>query len=56
VKVERPEDLGPALERAKAANLAGVPFMVEVPVDQAHHHAEFDRFHGFEPAAGSATV
>jgi acetolactate synthase I/II/III large subunit len=56
VKVERPEDLGPVLERAKAANLAGVPFMVEVPVDQAHHHAEFDRFHGFEPAAGSATV
>jgi len=27
-----------------------------VPVDQAHHHAEFDRFHGFEPAHDSAVV
>jgi hypothetical protein len=30
--------------------------VVEVPVDQAHHHAEFDRFHGYEPAPDSATV
>ncbi|MGI9252464.1 MAG: thiamine pyrophosphate-binding protein, partial [Thermomicrobiales bacterium] len=56
VKVERPEDLGAALEQAKAANAKGIPFMVEVPVLQAHHHAEFDRFHGYEPAPGSATI
>lgn len=56
VRVERPGDLGAALEQAKAANAKGVPFMVEVAVDQAHHHAEFDRFHGYEPAPGSATV
>ncbi len=56
VRIERPEDLGAALEQAKAANARGVPFMVEVAVQQAHHHAEFDRFHGYEPAPGSATV
>lgn len=55
-RVESPAGLVPALERAKAANAAGVPYVVEVPVDQAHHHAEFDRFHGFEPAADSAVV
>jgi acetolactate synthase-1/2/3 large subunit len=56
VRVNAPEELAPALERAKQANAAGVPFVVDVPVDQAHHHAEFDRFHGYEPAPGSATV
>ncbi|GIW03708.1 MAG: hypothetical protein KatS3mg059_0328 [Thermomicrobiales bacterium] len=56
VRVNAPEELAPALERAKQANAAGVPFVVDVPVDQAHHHAEFDRFHGYEPAPDSATV
>ncbi len=56
IKVESPDQLGPALEAAIAANAKGIPFVVEVPVDQSHHHAEFDRFHGFEPLASSATV
>jgi acetolactate synthase-1/2/3 large subunit len=56
VRVESPEQLGPALEAAIVANQQGVPFVIEVPVDQAHHHAEFDRFHGFEPLESSATV
>jgi len=56
VRVNAPEELAPALERAKEANAAGVPFVVDVPVDQAHHHAEFDRFHDYEPAPDSATV
>jgi len=41
---------------ARQANADGKPFVVAVPVDQAHHHAEFDRFHGFEPAVDSATA
>lgn len=56
VVVRSPEELGPALEAAIAANAQGIPYVVEVPVDQSHHHAEFDRFHGFEPLASSATV
>jgi acetolactate synthase-1/2/3 large subunit len=56
VRVSSPKELGAALQKAKRANANGIPFMVEVAVDQAHHHAEFDRFHGFEPAADSATV
>jgi hypothetical protein len=30
--------------------------MVDVPVDQAHHHADFDRFHGYVLAPDGATV
>ena len=56
IKVESPDQLGPALEAAIAANERGIPFVVEVPVDQSHHHAEFDRFHGYEPLPTSATV
>lgn len=56
IRVESPEQLGPALEAAIAANAKGMPFVVEVPVDQSHHHAEFDRFHDLEPLASSATV
>jgi len=56
VRVASAAELGPALERARRANVEGVPFVVDVPVDQAHHHAEFDRFHGFEPAADAATA
>jgi acetolactate synthase I/II/III large subunit len=56
IRVESPDQLGPALEAAIEANERGVPFVVEVGVDQAHHHAEFDRFHGYEPAPGSSTV
>jgi acetolactate synthase-1/2/3 large subunit len=54
--VESPDQLEAALQAALEANSRGVPFVVEVPVDQAHHHAEFDRFHGYEPAPDSATV
>src|SRR5688572_20400410 len=32
VRVETPDDLRPALERARQANAAGVPFVVDVPV------------------------
>jgi acetolactate synthase I/II/III large subunit len=49
-------NLRAALERAKAANDAGKPHVLVVPIDQAHHHVEFDRFHDFEPAPGSATA
>ena len=45
-----PKELGPALERAKRRTPTGIPFVVDVPVDQAHHHAEFDRFHGYASA------
>jgi hypothetical protein len=41
---------------ARQASADGKPCVVVVPVDQAHHHAEFDRFHGFEPAVDSATA
>jgi acetolactate synthase-1/2/3 large subunit len=54
VRVEAADALRGALAAAKAANAAGRPYVVVVPVDQAHHHAEFDRFHGFEPAVDSA--
>jgi acetolactate synthase-1/2/3 large subunit len=55
-RVERAADLRRMLEEAKTANASGRPFVVVVPVDQSHHHAEFDRFHGFEPAVDSATA
>jgi acetolactate synthase-1/2/3 large subunit len=58
-EAERLTDAGhlhAALERAKAANDAGKPYVLVVPIDQSHHHAEFDRFHDFEPAPGSATA
>jgi acetolactate synthase-1/2/3 large subunit len=54
-RIESPDQLIPALERAKRANADGVPFVVDVPVAQSHHHAEFDRFHGFEPDPASST-
>jgi len=56
IRVGAPDGLLAALDTAKAANAEGRPFVVVVPVDQSHHHAEFDRFHGFEPARDSATV
>jgi hypothetical protein len=37
-----------ALERARQANAYGVPFVVDAPVDQNDHHAEFDAFHGLK--------
>jgi acetolactate synthase-1/2/3 large subunit len=54
IRVEEASGLRTALETAKRANADGRPFVVVAPVDQSHHHAEFDRFHGFEPAADSA--
>ncbi len=56
VRVTSPSGLGDALAAALEANSRGVPFVIDVPVDQMHHHAEFDRYHGYEPARGSATV
>ena len=55
LRVERADDLRRALQGG-TANAAGRPFVVVAPVDQSHHHAEFDRFHGFEPAFDSATA
>ena len=55
IRVEEAAGLRPTLEAAKRTNAEGRPCVVVVPVDQAHHHAEFDRFHGFEPAFDSAT-
>jgi acetolactate synthase I/II/III large subunit len=54
IRIKAACDLRPALEMAQQANAEGRPFVVVAPVDQAHHHAEFDRFHGFEPAVDSA--
>ena len=54
-RVESADQLIPALEEAKRANAEGIPYVVVVPVDQSHHHAEFDRFHGFEPDPASST-
>jgi acetolactate synthase-1/2/3 large subunit len=56
VRVNSAAELSAALEQAKAANARGVPFLIDVPVDQSHHHAEFDRFHGLTPDPSSATV
>ena len=56
IRVEDASGLRPTLETARQANAAGRPYVVVVPVDQAHHHAEFDRFHGFEPAVDAATI
>lgn len=56
IRIGAADELLSALDVAKAANAEGRPFVVVVPVDQAHHHAEFDRFHGFEPARDSATI
>jgi acetolactate synthase-1/2/3 large subunit len=56
MRVSAPGELETALEAALEANSRGVPFVIDVPVDQMHHHAEFDRFHGYDPAPGSATV
>jgi acetolactate synthase-1/2/3 large subunit len=56
IRVASASGLTPALEAAKRANAEGRPFVVVVPVYQAHHHAGFDRFHGFEPAVDSATA
>lgn len=53
-RLASPRDLQAAMERARAANDAGRPHVLVVPIDQSHHHAEFDRFHGYEPAPGSA--
>ena len=55
VRVDAADQLIPALEQAKRANTEGIPFVVDVPVDQSHHHAEFDRFHGYEPDPASST-
>jgi len=52
-RVSSPSELATCLEQALQANERGVPFVIDVPVDQSHHHAEFELFHGVEPAPGS---
>ena len=52
-RVSSPAELAACLEQALEANGRGVPFVIDVPVDQSHHHAEFELFHGLEPASGS---
>lgn len=44
-RVEQPEQLSEVLERARRANAAGAPAVVDVPVDQMDKHAEFLYFH-----------
>ena len=39
-----------------SANDAGKPHVLVVPIDQSQHHAEFDRFHDFDPAPNSPTA
>jgi acetolactate synthase-1/2/3 large subunit len=46
VRVERPDELPAALERARQANADGVPCVVDAPIDPNDHHAEFDAYHG----------
>jgi len=45
VRVEKPEDLGPALQEARRANDAGQPAVVDVIVDSDEHHPSFIEFH-----------
>jgi acetolactate synthase-1/2/3 large subunit len=44
-RVSDVSELADGLERARKANAAGVPFVVDVPVDPTDHHAEFYAFH-----------
>ncbi len=44
-RVERPEELAPALERARRANDAGQPAVIDVAVDSDEHHPSFVEFH-----------
>lgn len=44
-RLERPEQLSELLERARRANAAGRPAVVDVPVDQMDKHVEFHYFH-----------
>lgn len=49
-RVEKPEDVGDLLERARKANQDGKPAMVDVPVDQDDKHAEFLAYHSVRHA------
>lgn len=44
-RVEQPEELAPALERARRANDAGQPAVIDVVVDSEEHHPSFVEFH-----------
>jgi len=44
-RVEQPAELEPALERARRANDAGQPAVVDVQVDSEEHHPGFEEFH-----------
>ncbi len=44
-RVEQPEDLAPALDRARRANDAGQPAVIDVWVDSEEHHPSFVEFH-----------
>ena len=44
-RISEPSELGPALERALDANNWGVPYVIDVPVDQNDKHDEFIAFH-----------
>lgn len=45
ISVNDPSELTAALERARDANQEGIPFVVNVPVDQSEHHSEFNAFY-----------
>ncbi len=44
-RVEDPEELAPTLERARRANDAGQPAVIDVLVDSEEHHPSFVEFH-----------
>lgn len=44
-RVEAVDDLAPALERARHANLHGQPAVIDVTVDSEDHHQSFVEFH-----------
>lgn len=52
-RVEEPDQLPELLERAKRANQAGMPAVVDVPVDQEDKHPEFHVFHGTRRSAAN---
>ena len=51
-----PRNLRAAAGASQGGERRREPHVLVVPIDQSHHHAEFDRFHDFEPAPGSATA
>lgn len=45
VTINNPDELVKGLESARQANADGIPFVVNIPIDQDEHHGEFNAFH-----------